>query len=455
MNRFLIVSCIAAIAFIGCAARAADAADAKPLMRQFMGINGHTIQFDAELYAPLCRLVRDYHGIGWDLGDDSSSDTTFPLSRNEIGWKDQSGRFRSHQGRVNWLELYGDWQKHGFEIDACLMLGGYTIDRWKNPADDAYKYGKAFAEFFGPSGKQKLTTSIEIGNEPAGNKRFSDDDYMTIFRNMARGIREGDPKLTILTCTAAVNPGPYSKDVNLFKDTPDLYDVINVHKYAQTQGWPTWQRTFPEDATFNYLGIIQATIDWRNANAPGKQVWLTEFGYDAATQSPPATGTFAKWVGVTDAQQAQWIVRSFLCFAAIDLDRAYLYWFNDGDAPSVHAASGVTRNYQPKPSYFAMRHLYQSLGDYRFARAVQQGNANVYVYEFIHGSTPAKRIWAVWSPTGSDRQTTVDLTLPGRMVKAESMPPANGPAPRAKIKRLPNNNVQLTITESPTYLWIE
>ena len=37
--------------------------------------------------------------------------------------------------------------------------------------------------------------------------------------------------------------------------------------------------------------------------------------------------------------------------------RAYLYWFNDADQASLHASSGLTRNYGPKPSFDAVAHL--------------------------------------------------------------------------------------------------
>jgi hypothetical protein len=35
----------------------------KPLVRDFLGVNGHTIQFRPKLYRPVCRLARDYHPV--------------------------------------------------------------------------------------------------------------------------------------------------------------------------------------------------------------------------------------------------------------------------------------------------------------------------------------------------------------------------------------------------------
>jgi serine/threonine-protein kinase ATR len=377
-----------------------------------------------------------------------------------IDWEDKSGNFRSWHRPVNWQEIYGSWKQHGFEVDACVQFGGLTPDKWKDLPADAYRYGKAFAEYFGPSGEHRLVTSVEIGNEPAGNKEFSPEGYKRIFEHMARGIRDGDPKLTILTATAeGVPPGGksdgWSYSMDLFKDAAELYDVINIHKYALIQGWPTWERTYPEDTKVDYRGTVQHSIDWRDAHAPDKPVWITEFGYDASTKPAPTEGTFAKWKDSTDLQQAQWIVRSFLMFSEMDLGRAYLYWFNDGDTPSFHASSGVTRDFVPKPSYFAMRHLQQSLGDYRFNRSVRRDAEGPWVFEYVHGEDPAKLVYVAWSATGGDKEATATLALPGKATRAEGMPTVDGEATAVKIEQQPDGSAAVNLTESPVYVWVQ
>jgi hypothetical protein len=437
---------------VACSGFAADRP--RPTMRGFMGINTHTVQFDPKLYRPLCELVRDYHPLGWDLDGDSAAITTFPMARHAIGWSDPHAPDRKHQGRVDWQKVYGSWLAEGYEIDASIMLGNFTPEKWKDIPEDAYRYGKAFAEYFGPSGPNKLVMAAEIGNEPAGQKRFDDESYQKVFQNMARGLRDGDPKLKILTCTAHPSPDSYSKSMKLFQDTPELYDVINVHEYAMIRGWPTWERSFPEDPTIKFMAKMHEAIAWRDKNAPDKEIWLTEFGYDASTQEPPAEGDFKDFKDVTDVQQAQWIVRSFLVLSATDIQRAYLYWFNDSDACSLHAASGVTRFFKPKPSFWSMAHLYSSLGDYRFHRAVRS-DEKVYVYEYVHGTTPNKRVWVIWSPTGKDVLHTDKITLPGRPVKSERMPMREGPAPVVEFRVNDDGAAEVPIAESPLYLFFE
>src|SRR5687767_7251096 len=72
--------------------------DAKPLFRDFIGINGHTIQFKPDLYKPVATQVRDYHPFSWDVGDETDFATTFPFARN----------------RVDWGSVYGSWKAAGY-----------------------------------------------------------------------------------------------------------------------------------------------------------------------------------------------------------------------------------------------------------------------------------------------------------------------------------------------------
>lgn len=412
----------------------ADAVEASPLMRDFIGINGHTVQFKPELYRPVCGLVRDYHPVEWDLGENTAELPPFPFAKN----------------RVDWDHVYGSWRAQSWNIDACLMFESVKQADWKNVETDAKSYGKAFAWEFGPSGKRKLVNSVEIGNEPG---KWSDADYTIMFKAMAEGIRAGDPKLKIVTCNLTTGKsGDYEKSVECVAKSPELFDVLNIHTYAQLEGWPTWRRSFPEDPKLpHYLKDVESLCQWRDRHAPGKPVWITEFGYDSSTKPPAQTGDFAKWVGVTDTQQAQWLVRSLLVFSALPVERAYIYFFNDDDQPSVHGSSGITRHFQPKPSFYALAHLQRVLGDYRFQRIVTNDPDRLRVQEYRNDSK--KIVWAVWSPTGEGKKISVTLEhLPGRLVDAQHMPlTAERPIQSAAV---PVNAGKLTVDvdESPLYL---
>ena len=415
-------------------ATAAPIDESRPLMRDFIGINGHTVQFKPDLYRPVCGLVRDYHPVEWDLGKDTSVLPAFPFAKNG----------------VDWSNVYGSWRERQWSIDACLMFETINRDDWKDLDADAKAYGGAFAREFGPSGNRKLVYSVEIGNEPG---KWSDADYTRIFKAMAEGIRAADPKLKIATCNLATGKsGDYEKSVECVAKFPELFDILTVHSYAQLEAWPTWRRSFPEDPKLpHYLQDVAALCKWRDAHAPGKPVWITEFGYDSTTKPNATSGDFAKWQGVTDEQQAQWLVRSLLVFSALPVERAYVYFFNDDDQPGLHASAGLTRHFQPKPSFHALAHLQRILGDCRFQEIVtnQPGHLRIHQYRNPAG----KIVWAVWSPTGEGKKFTTTLeNLPGKLTDIQRMPLTGELPTPSPIPASASVNLVAEVDENPLYL---
>lgn len=409
----------------------------RPLMRDFIGLNGHTVQFKPELYRPVCGLVRDYHPVEWDLGTNCAVLPEFPFAKN----------------RVDWSKVYGSWRAMKWNIDACLMFESVKQTDWTDIEADARRYGKAFAQEFGPSGTRKLVDSVEIGNEPG---KWSDADYTRIFRAMAEGVRAGDPKLKIATCNLTTGQsGDYEKSVECVAKFPKLFDVLNIHTYAQLEGWPTWRRSFPEDPKLpKYLQDVDALCRWRDTYAPGKPVWITEFGYDSSTKPAEPTGDFAKWIGVNDTQQARWLVRSLLLFSAMPVERAYIYFFNDEDKPGLHASAGVTRYFQPKPSFHALAHLQRVLGEYRFQKIVTNEPGQLRVQEYRNDSK--KTIWVAWSPTGAERSFTATLDqVPGKLVDAQRTPLTAEPAVRPSVAQDKPGQINVQVDESPLYLIFE
>ncbi len=413
----------------------ADDARPRPLMRDLIGLNVHTVQFKPGLYAPVTRVLRNYHPIKWDFGEDTSAPTQFPFAAN----------------RVNWAQLYGSWKHAGYRTHASLMFDDLAPGVWKDVARDAEAYGRAFAKAFGPSSKDALIEAAEIGNEPG---KYDDASYRKLFEAMARGLRAGDPALRIATCAANLGPsGRYSKSVDCLAGLDGLWDILNIHCYAEVEGWPTWRRSFPEDPATHFIENVGHVLRWRDQHAPTKEVWVTEFGFDATTKPAPPKGDFVKWQGSTEEQQAMWSVRSFLLLARFGVDRAHLYFFNDKDEPHVHGSSGITRNFEPKPAFHALAWLQRSLGDYRFARADRE-EEECHAYEFIHGTDPAKRAWVVWRASGEPRTVRL-FNDPQRVLRAERMPLVAGDAEKVEAKQEIEGYVAVEASERPVIIWME
>jgi hypothetical protein len=440
-----------------------------PLIKDFIGVNGH-FHFKPELYSRLTRLVRNYHDMIWDV-DAPGGKITIPECSNGVNWKEH---------------VYGPWKEAGYETDICLQMSGFfprETDKykqlWEGKEDWMFTYGKTLASFYGPSGKEQLCTSVEIGNEPGGD--IDQSLYKVIFKNIASGIREGDPKIKILTPAVQTRDADEwiqnINDVYADREIIPLYDVINMHTYAvlnkNNQTESPWNRTYPEAATTDFLKIVDEMVEWRNRNTPDKEIRITEFGWDACTPDAmkERTDWFLKlnWQGTTDLQQAQYLVRSVFLFAERDIQRAYVYWFDDNDTPGVHASSGLTRHFEPKMSFRAMEQLYRILGDYAFSKVVQRTDSAtgkpLYVYEFVHGEHASRKIWVAWSPTGCQTNTkegyqpisfVVSLTqLPGKITGVKSMTTGQTDSEACSWEQPSSASVTLTVSESPVYILME
>ncbi|RBP35876.1 hypothetical protein DES53_11942 [Roseimicrobium gellanilyticum] len=432
MLRF--IPCLFALA---AALHAAEPAkpDAKPapLFRDFVGLCGHTVNFKPDLYYPVCRWVRDYHPVPWDLGDDTSKLPDWPFAKNKVSWE----------------KIYGSWHAKGLRISVCFQIDNMQKD-WKNMTADAHAYAKSFAENFGPGGKWPYVEYVELGNEPG---LYDDPSYRTIFEAMARGIREGNPKMKIATCNIETGKSErYWKGTDSIKGLEDLYDVLRVHRYAIAKQWPVWSRSYPEDPAVPYLSRIQELVHWRDANTPGKPVWVSEFGWDAAEKKPDPKGEWARWEDSTDEDQARWLVRSFLLFSGMNIDKAFVYFFNDSDEARLHHASGITRNFEPKPAYHAIAWMLKSLEDYRYARTIKASLEEGYIYEFTPEKEGAPVIWAVWHPTKNDVTASLD-TKDMSLQKAERMPLAKDASTAIEVSGA-EGKLSLTLSTDPTFLWL-
>ncbi len=406
---------------------------ARPLFREFVGLCGHTVQFKPELYQPVCRVVRDYHPVKWDLAKDTSVMPEWPFAKN----------------RVSWEKVYRSWHDKGLSISVCLQFDDMKAEDWKDIERDARAYAKGFAEHFGPGGRYPFVDTVEIGNEPG---HIDDATYLRIFKAMAAGIREGNPKLKIATCnTEAGGSDRYWKGADIFTPHLPMIDVLRIHRYAIKDGWPTWKRSYPEDSTVPYLSKIQDMIDWRDKHAKGREMWVSEFGWDCSTQKPDPKGDMAKFITCTDDEQAMWLVRSYFLFAEMGIDKAFVYFFNDEDKPAFHACSGITRNFKPKPkpSYHAIAWMLKHLANYGFSKAILKSEKDGYLFEFTPEKPDAPKILAAWHAT----RENVPLDLQGATIlRAERMPLTAGNAVEPELKA---SDTKVSAGTLPILLWLK
>ena len=404
-----------------------------------MGINGHSFQFIPDLYDDVATHARAYHPVYWDVKYDICEPLQLPLTLEKI----------TKDGQINWIDTYCYWANYNFTIDLSLeidYLSTHDLDL-DQLETCIYNYTDSLLYHLSP-----VISSVEIGNEIV---KTDPTNYLKVFKPMACAVRNSYPGIKIVTPAVAVSPDGFELPIGLFSDYSELYDVINIHTYAFISGYPEWQRTNPEDVQSNYLNKIYNIIKWRNKNAPGKEIWITEFGFDAPSKVALARERAEEMQELkvsSELEQAQWLVRSHLLFSAMDVERAYIYYFNDSDVVSLHGASGITRNFIPKPAYFALKQLKEELEGYQFNRRIKKERNEIYIYEYIKNQEGRiNRKWVAWRPINKNNSRGYAIkSLYGEPVHINKM--KTSPTQNCIPWKFEDDTIKLPIDGSPLFI---
>lgn len=226
------------------------------------------------------------------------------------------------------------------------------------------------------------------------------------------GVKNADPKMKLVMGGLAglnldfIKAMKFWADYNRGGHFPA--DVLNLHHYSSTgneQGFaPNGTGISPE--ADGLMEKMRKIADWRDANLPDRELWLTEFGYD----TNPASPLDAVALGSLNPEQVQaaWLVRTYLALAAARVDRAPMFMLRDVESKSggVFATCGLVGekgNWKPKPSWFHLSALRTHLKGMRFGAEIATGRKDVRVYRFdaVRGKGTA---YAVWCPTSEDKR---------------------------------------------------
>ncbi len=437
----------------------------RPLMESFIGTNGFVDD-------PVDRLgalgfLREYHNWQWDEGNTDTSYAGYP--DHEIAW---SPSWVSGAGwGWDFDKFYRQLKAAGIEVSPCLQgcapylvnydpgrknhkpvgagddparpesyaahasylfqfaarYGGATLDpqRLKLRADQPVRSGL------------NLIRYVENCNEPdkwwEGREGYfsptelaamcsADYDGHRGVMGSDVGVKNADPNMKLVLGGLANPELEYLKAMQLWadfhRDGEMPFDVINLHHYSNDAGGQSGKPTIgisPEEDGLRER--FQRIVDWRDRFLPGKEVWVSEFGYDTnpkSVQRAPAIGTSSP-----DEVQAQWLVRSYLALAAAGVDRAQQFMLRDANAenPVKFNSCGLTNEkangHRPKRSWYYVATLRHVLTGTRFDREIPSGNTRVRIYRFRSDKAPQRHVYAVWCPTAIEGKVNgSSLALP-------------------------------------------
>jgi uncharacterized protein YgiB involved in biofilm formation len=267
-------------------------------------------------------------------------------------------------------------------------------------------------------------------------------------------MKTADPTIKMVMAGLASLNLEYVRCMKLWSDfnrqTGFPADVLNFHHYSGngTHG------ISPEDDSLKYK--LRSMVNFRDTCLPGKEIWLSEFGYD----TNPMSGQAATAIDTNDIYevQGQWLLRSYLEAIAAGIDKAFIYMLRDVDAtnPIRYSSSGLTtetwNGHQPKKSWFYVSTMKSQLKGLRFANEIASGQNSVNVYKFLStcGDTAVYAVWCTSSSNTIIENFTLEIA---NSSSARLIRPQYGlPAGYQSNLEIQNNAVTFRVTERPVFI---
>ena len=238
------------------------------------------------------------------------------------------------------------------------------------------------------------------------------------------------------------------------KNSKPPFDVINLHHYSNSAAEHTSPRNGISPEEDHLREKMNEFVQFRNQNMPDKELWVSEFGYDTWIGSSQGVATVQGQSA--EETQAQWIVRSFLAFAAAGVDRAILFALSDAGDPKIrYNTSGLLTNNDgtivPKQSWYYVSALRNILRGTRFSKEIDTNDPDVMIYKF--SDTHNQRdVYAIWCPTSKGKRVNYTLTGQGQS-SVQIISLANGSLTgETTIRKVVDSSLTLEISECPVFL---
>ena len=432
-----------------------------PVMQSFLGVNAF-IDDPIDKIAVPAGFVREYHNWEWDV-ENSDRQLRFQPSAAGGGWLFDDYYRQLKESRMT---VSPDLQQTVADFFSGGDSDGKPTVKGKN-AEEPASYARRAAYLFQYAARygsrpvpdaaitlapgqprrsgQGLLRYLEDWNEPDKTWRGR-EGYFTPYELAAQlsadydgdqerlgktyGVKNADPEMRLVMGGLAGLNLNYLRAIKLWADVHRggsfPADVLNLHHYSSHSGdqgfQPGGQGISPE--ADHLKEKVAAVAAWRDQALPGKELWVTEFGYDTNPQSPlhaPAIGTLS-----AEQVQGAWLVRSDLALVAAGVDRAAMFMLRDvkSDGAGVFETCGLVTEkgrWEPKPSWFYMAALKHHLTNTRYAGEVASGRSDVRIYRF-DALTGSGRAYAVWCPTSEDKHISAyPFPLPVRSVSAVTL----------------------------------
>lgn len=272
------------------------------------------------------------------------------------------------------------------------------------------------------------------------------------------GVKNADPQMKVVIGGIASTSTDYIKGIidwcreyrgyNADGSVNLCFDVINYHCYSFQDGAGQYGSA-KKGAAPELSGAVRFAADFvKLAREYGKEVWITEGGYDINQASPlhaPAIGNKSAL-----AVQADWILRTALLYARQGINRMFFYQAydenvnNGGQFGSAGLLDRIARKRKPAADFlFQAKNL---LKEYSYKETL---GSNPYVDRYdLNGQS----MYAVVVPDEKGRTANYILSLPTADSAYIYTPKAGSDNMTLQRVKVTAGGLRVTATETPIFI---
>ncbi|GAB2992106.1 hypothetical protein GCM10027284_06090 [Cyclobacterium sediminis] len=400
----------------------------------------------AQKFIRAASQARNYHNIHWDTADPDITPSYGGENPDVLRpW-------------TQWTREYQDWIDKGFEVDATFTFDRFLESIWDQPFSSGYGLGHAFGSVFGPS-HENLIRTVEVGNEPWS---YSDSTYRKILEGTAQGLKTADPLLKVLPAALqASHPVTSTGHKNymgtkLHEAAAPYLDGINLHLYSYYRNDEGARIAVHPEHPASEMRALFSGLRFRDTNMPGKEVHVTEWGWDASSENEAAINSEA----VSPISQAVYALRGLFWLSRMGVDKAHWYFFANVDTlagidPINYQRSGLTESlhydFKEKRAFTAAEAMQNRMGNLFFEDVIRE-DEHAYIYQLRNEEGNLSHIVA-WRPVSGDDSLTVNFQIPAAY-PAQNAWYLSGISPNGEEVDLSYANGQLTLPLSSKPLLI-
>ncbi|HPS49524.1 MAG TPA: hypothetical protein PK892_02400 [Bacteroidales bacterium] len=469
----------------------------RPAVNHFMGVNGFV---DDPIDKLACAgSIREYHNWGWDEGN---LDTTYQgYPDNQYAWNPS---WVSGPGwAFNFDGFYQQLKDHGLTASpdlqgSALYMTNFIDSLTQNkpirnngkPLDPASyiehsDYMFQFAARYAShpvndtllklradqpriSGSDRIAY-LENWNEPDKTwfgrpGYFTPDEFATFCSadydgheqslGMGKGMKNAAPQIKMVMAGLTGLNLEYLRCMKLWSD------------FNRTSGFPAEVLNFHHYSANNIHGIspeadslkqkLKKIVAWRDSCMPGKEIWLSEFGYDTNPESEQA----AVAIDTNDIFEVQgaWILRSYLEAVAAGIDKAFVFMLRDANAPNPNKynSSGLTGEiwygHQPKKSWYYVSAMKNQLTGLIFDQEIPSNQDSLNIYRFLSAGGDTA-VHVVWCTSATNRIVNdFSMKVPPHSLVWQIRPRMGSATGLKTPLPIQNDTVNFRVTELPVFI---